>query len=205
MIYSAGLIRNLGGIGKSELYGHCLVGTKELVEAYIREVVLQIQRIAHSADPEITAGMKVDYFKDVLQGFGRTALVFHGGGASFGLCHLGVAKALFEADRLPRTICGSHIGALIAGLVCSKDEAELERVFAGDIELGPFDYAGSWQRKILRFLKHGKLFDIHILEKCARDNIGDITFKVKESASIVLFPSNGLCSSRKHSPKPVGS
>lgn len=79
----AGLIRNLGGIGKTELYSMCHVGTKQLIENYIDEVVSQIDRIAWCQEPEITLNMKIDYLSDVLHSFGKSALIFHGG-ASFG-------------------------------------------------------------------------------------------------------------------------
>ncbi len=55
------------------------------------------------------------------QGLGNTALMCHGG-ATFGMCHLGVAKALWEAGVLPRIVCGSSVGALFAALVCVHDD-----------------------------------------------------------------------------------
>lgn len=176
----AGLIRNLGGIGKSSLHQeHCHIGTKELIEEYVSEVVKQIDRIGWSEEEEITNLMKIDYFSDVLQSFGRTALIFHGG-ASFGLCHLGVAKGLYEAEMLPKVICGSYIGALMAGLICSKSPEELEVLFnESEIDLNSFQNQGSFKRKLLRLLTHGRLLDIKIVEECAKQNIGDITFKVR--------------------------
>lgn len=44
--------------------------------------------------------------EDTRQSFGGTALLLQGG-ATFGLYHLGVVKALNEAKLLPRVICGS--------------------------------------------------------------------------------------------------
>jgi TAG lipase/lysophosphatidylethanolamine acyltransferase len=79
----AGLIRNLGGIGKLELYSNCHIGTKKLIERYIEAIVKQIRRISYYENEEINLKSKLDYFSDVLQSFGRTALIFHGG-ASFG-------------------------------------------------------------------------------------------------------------------------
>lgn len=79
----AGLIRNLGGIGKSSLYANSHIGTKELIESYVSETAEQIRRIAWTNEEEITDAMKIDYLSDVLQSFGRSALIFHGG-ASFG-------------------------------------------------------------------------------------------------------------------------
>ena len=181
----AGLIRNLGGIGKSNLYQkHCHIGTKSLIESYIDEVVNQIDRIAWTEEEEITEIMKIDYFSDVLQSFGRTALIFHGG-ASFGLCHLGVAKSLYDLKMLPKVICGSYIGALIAGLICSKSPEDLENLFnEAKVDLTSFENQGSFKRKLLRLLKHGRLFDIKVIEECAKQNIGDITFKVNREGRV---------------------
>lgn len=67
---------------------------------------------------------KSDFFSDIRQSFGSTALVLQGG-ASFGLFHLGVVKALYEHKLLPRIISGSSIGALTAALVCIRTENEI--------------------------------------------------------------------------------
>jgi predicted acylesterase/phospholipase RssA len=42
-----------------------------------------------------------------------------------GLYHLGVVKTLLEHKLLPRIVCGSSIGALIAALVCIHTDEEL--------------------------------------------------------------------------------
>ena len=118
-----------------------------------------------------------EYFGDMLHVFGRSALFMHGG-TSFGLCHLGVAKALYNSGMLPDIICGSYIGALAAAIVCVSDKAGLEKVFRGEIDLAVLKHqpGSSWRRKVTRLLKYGKLFDIQIIEQAARNNLGDITF-----------------------------
>ena len=109
--------------------------------------------------------------------FGRSALFMHGG-TSFGLCHLGVAKALYNSGMLPDIICGSYIGALAAAIICVTDKAGLEKVFKGEIDLEVLKHqpGSSWRRKATRLLKYGKLFDIQVIEQAARNNLGDITF-----------------------------
>lgn len=42
-----------------------------------------------------------------------------------GLYHIGVVKALFEQDLLPRIISGTAVGALIAALICIHTDDEL--------------------------------------------------------------------------------
>lgn len=51
--------------------------------------------------------------------FGRTALMCSGGG-TMGMVHIGVIKALFEAGRLPRIVCGSSAGAIVAAILCTR-------------------------------------------------------------------------------------
>lgn len=132
----------------------------------------------------ISSAEKYAFFSELLQSYGRTTLVLHGG-SMFGLCHMGVMKTLYECGMLPRIICGSYVGAIVASFVCIQDPRDLPGLFSGDrVDLGVFASAkrgggasGSWKRKIVRFLKQGHLLDIRVLEQCARDNMGDITFK----------------------------
>lgn len=37
-----------------------------------------------------------------------------------GMVHIGVIKALYEADRLPRIVCGSSAGAIVAAILCTR-------------------------------------------------------------------------------------
>ncbi|KAK3496939.1 uncharacterized protein B0T23DRAFT_310764 [Neurospora hispaniola] len=142
--------------------------------------------------------MKLDFIHDTRQAFGRSTLVFQGG-AIFGLCHLGVAKALFLRGLLPRIITGTATGALIAALVAVHTEEELLHVLSGEaIDLSAFssklgtptngegkDKRNSWWtnpwstlvRRLTRFWKEGYFLDVKVLEHCIRSNLGDLTFE----------------------------
>ncbi|KAK0617913.1 hypothetical protein B0T17DRAFT_618566 [Bombardia bombarda] len=91
---------------------------------------------------------KLEVIHDTRRAFGRSTLVLQGG-AIFGLCHLGVVKALFLRGLLPRIITGTATGALIATLVAIHTEEELLRVLSGDgIDLSAFsDRAGRKSSK----------------------------------------------------------
>ncbi|KAK0667208.1 putative lipase [Cercophora samala] len=139
---------------------------------------------------------KLDFIHDTRQAFGRTALVLQGG-AIFGLCHLGVVKALFLRGLLPRIIVGTATGALIAALVAVHSEEELPRVLKGDgIDLSAFAKQGQdpvkhneglresmWSRwatlvrRVQRFRREGYFLDVKVLEECIKSNIGDLTFE----------------------------
>ncbi|CAG8475880.1 16014_t:CDS:10 [Acaulospora morrowiae] len=182
MIYTlrSGLLRNLGGLNDPRLFSQSYLGTKGLIEDYTREVVNQLEYIAEHDFCETPNLTKVEFFNDTRQSFGSTALVLYGG-SSFGLYHLGVVKALNEKGLLPRIISGTAVGALIAALVCIRTDEELPKIFEpGGVDLGAFGKVGSKgniRRKISRFLKHGYLMDIKVLEECVRTNVGDLTFE----------------------------
>lgn len=138
--------------------------------------------------------MKLDFVHDTRQAFGRSTLVLQGG-AIFGLCHLGVVKALFLRGLLPRIITGTATGALIAALVAIHKEEELPAVLKGDgIDLSAFStktkdvadadagqsYASRWAtllRRVRRFYREGYFLDVKVLEECVRANVGDLTFE----------------------------
>ena len=156
----------------------------------MQEIVQQLYRIADSSSTIISDPLKIEYFSELLQTYGRTVLILHGG-ASFGLCHLGVVKALYEKSMVPQIFCGSYIGALIASLICVQKKDDLKKILGGEgISFEAFyrsDSTGTFRRRMTRLLKYGKLFDIKILEECARSNIGDITFKeAYERSGLIL-------------------
>ncbi|KAI1105517.1 hypothetical protein F4804DRAFT_130966 [Jackrogersella minutella] len=203
----SGLVRNLGNITSPRLYNRAFGGTKYLIEEYVAQVAGAIDdinlRVATPLHDKYThtytlsTQRKLDFLHDSRQAFGRSTLVLQGG-AMFGLCHLGVVKALFLRGLLPRIITGTATGALIASLVAIHTEDELPRVMRGDgINLSAFKLHGqqvhsdgkhgwapyigaSWdtlRRRILRFWREGHFLDVKVLENCVKDNVGDLTFE----------------------------
>ncbi|KAK0734093.1 hypothetical protein B0T26DRAFT_635644 [Lasiosphaeria miniovina] len=147
--------------------------------------------------PAMSTQTKLDFIHDTRQAFGRSTLVLQGG-AIFGLCHLGVIKALFLRGLLPRIITGTATGALIAALVAIHTEEELPRVLKGDgIDLSAFSGKANsptgaadtganqslWSRwttvmrRARRFRREGHFLDVKVLEECVRANVGDLTFE----------------------------
>ncbi|KAH6660322.1 acyl transferase/acyl hydrolase/lysophospholipase [Truncatella angustata] len=203
----AGLVRNLGNITSPKLYNRAFAGTKYLVEEYIAQVVESIDDINADAapatapildsseppQPSISTQRKLNFLHDARQAFGRTTLVLQGG-AIFGLCHLGVVKALFLRGLLPRIITGTATGALIASLVAIHTEDELPRILNGEgIDLSAFEAHAhhgqqtgkqtveyGWEtllRRVKRFWKEGYFLDVKVLEECVKANVGDLTFE----------------------------
>lgn len=201
----SGLVRNLGNISVPKLYNRSFSGTKYLIEEYIAQVAESVEDISalptsaasglYAHEKALTNQMKLDFIHDTRQAFGRSTLVLQGG-AIFGLCHLGVAKALFLRGLLPRIITGTATGALIAALVAIHTEEELPGVLRGDgIDLSAFaskrrnddgqfpaqqSLGSRWNtlmRRIRRFSREGYFLDVTVLEECVRANVGDLTFE----------------------------
>ncbi|PFH56739.1 hypothetical protein XA68_16053 [Ophiocordyceps unilateralis] len=198
----SGLVRNLGNITMPKLYNRSLSGTKYLIDEYITQMAEAVEDISTLPMALTTGGpsaltnqMKLDFIHDARQAFGRSALVLQGG-AIFGLCHLGVVKALFLRGLLPRIITGTATGALIAALVAIHTEDELPRILEGDgIDLTAFTsrpgaagretprqqtFRSRWDtlmRRIRRFSREGYFLDLTVLENCVRANVDDLTFE----------------------------
>lgn len=120
------------------------------------------------------------------QAYGRTALMLSGG-ASLGMYHHGVVKALWNAGLLPKIICGSSAGAIIAGIFCTRtDEAVNEMLSSGlgkmanFFDLNAFDETQdgiqSVRSKLRRLFTSGAFMDGDMLADCLRRNYGDLTF-----------------------------
>lgn len=203
----AGLVRNLGNITSSKLYNRAFAGTKHAIIDYVDEAASAIENInAETAlaaapvvvssgvpQPSISTQHRLNFLHDSRQAFGRTTLVLQGG-AIFGLCHLGVVKALFLRGLLPRIITGTATGALIASLVAIHTDAELPKILTGEaIDLSAFEAHAhhgystgkqtveySWEtllRRINRFWMEGYFLDVKVLEECVKANVGDLTFE----------------------------
>lgn len=192
----SGLVRSLGNITAPRLFNRAYAGTKLLIEDYITQVALAVEYVtSYPTSPTYDAGLtnqaKLDVLHDTRQAFGRSALILQGG-AIFGLCHLGVVKALHLRGLLPRIIVGTATGALIAALVGVHTEDELLDFLNGDgIDLSAFSERESrpnsgqsqngWMqtgfRRIKRFIEEGYFLDVKVLQNCVQANLGDVTFE----------------------------
>jgi hypothetical protein len=178
-----GLNRNLGGIGAPELFDRTHVGTKELIEEHREQLITMFCAVRDAPEETISLDKRVAFFSEARHAFGKTALVLSGG-ASLGMYHMGVVKALLEQGLLPRIISGSNAGAIVASWCCTRTSDELVSVFAGGARsvaeamsgnLG-FNPVGSLERKLRRALQTGHLMDVQKLKNALQKHIGDVTF-----------------------------
>lgn len=204
----SGLIRNFGGISQKRLYTKLYLGTKLKIQEYIVEVLDCLNYLNESIKLERGSNdyimnskqLKLDFFHDARQLFGCTALVLQGG-SLFGLCHLGVVRALYFKGLLPRVIGGSSVGAAVASLVCTLVDEELMPVLIsitdvmGNVDTLNHDVDERYGNVIENVIRKGYSQDILIFLKFVRDTIGDLTFeeaylKTERILNIVVHPTH---------------
>lgn len=209
----SGLVRNLGNITAPRLFNRAYGGTKLLIEDYVTQVALAVEYLtqyptAPSSDAGLTIQAKLDVLHDTRQAYGRSALVLQGG-QMFGICHLGVVKALHLRGLLPRIIAGTATGAIIAALVGVHTEDKLLDFLNGkNIDLSAFTRGSQkkgakgsgWfqtlKRRVQRWWTEGHFLDVGVLEQLLRANIGDVTFeeaytRTKRVLNITVTTSGG--------------
>lgn len=179
------LSRDLGNMSDSRLYRYAHVGTKNLIDQYITTAVDTISTLVDLSGSDRCDPAEMQYILDQIlsarQAFGRSAMLFSGG-ATFGMNHVGVLKALWEAKLVPRIISGASAGSIVTAVFCVHTDDELPEVLArfGYGDLNVFEPEGEKESpmyKAARFLKHGYIFDIRHLQRVMRDWLGDITFQ----------------------------
>ncbi|CAI2162371.1 6680_t:CDS:2 [Funneliformis geosporum] len=121
---------NFAGVENVSLYSQTYFGTKKIVENYIEEVTESLDYLRTTKSLPLEEKRKL--FKNAQKNYGRTALCLSGG-ACFGYYHLGVVKALFEANLLPTVLTGTSAGGLIAALICVRTDDELAQVLKPDL------------------------------------------------------------------------
>ena len=123
-----GIHGNMGGMGRSSLYHQAKFGTKKLIEQYIDEIDDSLRYLAELDSGEINVQEKIDFFYRANVCYGRSALMLSGGGV-LGFYHLGVVKTMLEQGLLPRVISGSSAGSLVAGVVGTHTDKQLEHFY----------------------------------------------------------------------------
>ena len=128
------LLRKHWGLGEGE--DLMLPHAQAELDAYYQVVSKALVLIAEHRDhanhsPEFRLQElrhKLAFFNETRHAFGRSALLLSGG-ARLGLLHLGVVRALWKQNLLPRVINGSSAGSLIAAMLGVLREVGLIVVF----------------------------------------------------------------------------
>ncbi|KAI1798836.1 patatin-domain-containing protein [Daldinia bambusicola] len=184
-IIRTSLSRDLGGMGNIDLYRHSYCGTKKLVSRYVdsalQTITALVEQSAYRRADDPGPKDLLDAVLYARQSFGRSALLLSGGG-TFGMTHIGVLKAMFEAKLLPRIISGASAGSIVCSVVCSRTDDEIPQLLDefpyGDLAV--FEEEGNEEglfSHLRRLLTEGNWSDIKHLTRVMRDLLGDITFQ----------------------------
>lgn len=126
---------------------------------------------------QLTLEEKRVLFKHVQANYGRTALCLSGG-ASFAYYHFGVVRALLDADLLPDVITGTSGGALIAGLVATRTNAELRELLVPALASQINACSEGISTWFPRWWKTGARFDsVKWAAQCSWWTRGSMTFR----------------------------
>ncbi len=168
-----GIHGNMGGMGRSELYGKAKFGTKKLIEDYVDEITVALEHLADPGVDCISFEEKIDFFQRASHCFGRSALMMSGSGTLL-YFHLGVIKALWQERLLPNIISGSSGGALVGSIVCASTDDELDRVFDPEELPGTEDPEGLIDR-IMSYVKTERIKSEDVWE-VLEEFLPDVTF-----------------------------
>jgi TAG lipase/steryl ester hydrolase/phospholipase A2/LPA acyltransferase len=185
-----GIHGNLGGMGRHSLYSRAKFGTKTLIEQYIDEVDDSLRFLAELESDDITTQQKIDFFYRANICFGRSALMLSGGGV-LGFYHMGVVKTLLSEGLLPRVISGSSAGALVAAVIGTHTDKELEFFYDPANVVSEAEQEASVFSKM--FFGANPRIDVGDLEKLVARMIPDLTFheayeKTGRQISISIAP-----------------
>ncbi|RYP68646.1 hypothetical protein DL771_006516 [Monosporascus sp. 5C6A] len=179
------LSRDLGGMDNINLYRRSFCGTKKLIERYVDSALQTITALVEKSAQHLPEDLESKDLLDAMlyarQSFGRSALLLSGGG-TFGMSHVGVFKALFEAKLLPRIVSGASAGSIVCSVVCTRTDDEVPDLLRdfpyGDLAV--FEEEGNEDGildHLRRLLTEGNWSDIKHLTRVMRNLLGDITFQ----------------------------
>ncbi|ROV92825.1 hypothetical protein VPNG_09099 [Cytospora leucostoma] len=181
------LSRELGNMGDIDLYRHSYIGTKDLIEQYVKSAVATIEDLVEKSSYPGALPKDLDHsdileaFVQARQSFGRSALLLSGGG-TFGMMHAGVIKAMYEADLLPRIISGASAGSIVCAVFCATPPSQVPDVIKSFPynDLAVFEEeenAESVLTHVKRLFTEGSWSDIKHLTRVMRGLLGDMTFQ----------------------------
>lgn len=168
-----GLTYDIANIAHPMLFAATYVGTKKIIEDYVTEVSESLAYIASAECDCLSINEKIDFFNHCKTAYGQPALMFSGG-ATLGLFHTGVCKALTEQDLLPSVLSGSSAGAIMTAMLGTSKPSDILPLLKGE----NFFSEAIHFRKLSEILKgNGGLADVKHLKNFLIENLGNITFE----------------------------
>lgn len=181
------LLRKHFGICNPALFQVTNTGTKVMIEKYVETICEAMAWVGFSYNaPSVRTDEeakkeaireRLAFFNETKHGFGRSALLLSGG-ASVGMYHFGVVKALHLNGLLPRVMSGTSAGSIVCGMLGVRTDEELTEMWQEDFSWSDnFSLEFFGGKDLQRFSRTGEeLYSSEHLGKVLRDNIGDYTF-----------------------------
>ncbi len=167
-----GLSHDIANIGHPLLFSSTYIGTKKLIEDYIEEVSNSLRFIASSECITFQRQEKIAFFEHCAKAYGQPVLMFSGG-ATLGLFHSGVVKALLEHDLMPKVLSGSSAGAIMTAMLGVSAPQDIPNILSGE----HFFSEAFHFRQIKTILRErGGVADVLQLKKFLIENLGNVTF-----------------------------
>lgn len=180
----ADILRNLGSLMHDSKVRFSTPSSEpqavpRVVRQYMAELKSQLFSIAQ--DEKVTIQEKLIFLQETRHCFGRTALMMSGGG-TLGTFHVGVARALNRKHLLPRVLAGSSVGSIVAAIIASRTQEELDEFFSEenfwDLLPDLTFFSGNDPMSVMKhYLRTGALHDIDFFQRCLRALLGDLTFQ----------------------------
>ena len=168
-----GVHGNLGGMGKAILHNKARFGTKQLITDYVEAVADTLHNLEAVDEEHIERSVKLDLFRRASHCYGRTALMMSSGGMLM-FFHFGVAKSLFEQGVLPNVISGSSAGAIVAAVLGTRTDAELEGLFTPQ----NLYFGEAWRpNRLERLTGLRRIFGTDSFEQTFDRLVPDLTFR----------------------------
>lgn len=169
---------NAGNIGSPALYARSLLGTKFLIEDYLDEVAASLDFICDNDFEDIGLEDKLKFFRETSLSYGRSALMLSGG-ATMGMFHVGVVKALWEQGLVPEVLSGSSAGSIVAAAVGSRTEEEYPDLLTPEALHQEFLQPVGMRR----MFEQQAVMDPAPLRQCLQNVMGELTFEESHARS----------------------
>ena len=170
----AGVKNNFAGFENPRLYSETYYGTKDLVQDYVDEISASLRFLFSTR--QLTTEQKRELSRHLSNNFGRTALCLSGG-ATFAYYHIGIAKAMLDANLLPDLITGTSGGALVAALLATRTDDELRKLLVPALAYRITACHDPWTTWVRRWWQTGARFDsVEWAKRCSWFCYGSLTF-----------------------------
>ncbi|WP_100642853.1 DUF3336 domain-containing protein [Alteromonas facilis] len=170
-ILHEGLHGNLANIANPVLQHQSKLGTKNLIQEFVDQVVYALDDIYAADENNVDFYEKLSFFEETAHSFGRSCLMLSGG-AGLGFFHCGVVKSLNERDLLPGVVSGASAGSIIAAMLGTRTHDELIDVLDAEFIYNKFR---NW--RIFKGVRGKSLFDSTQLENALIELFDVMTFE----------------------------